>query len=146
MELVLFCGLQGAGKTSFYHRHFAATHLRISMDMLRTRRREKAILLACLQCGQRCVVDNTNPTAAERAVYIAAAREHHFSVAGYYFDVPVATCLTRNAARQGKARISEIGLFAARAKLVPPDLGEGFQRIFSVDQQGEIALLAEAAS
>ncbi len=146
MELILFCGLQGAGKTSFYQRHFAATHLRISMDMLRTRRREKAILHACLDTGQRCVVDNTNPSVAERAAYIAAAREQHFTVTGYYFDVPVKVCLARNAGREGKARISKVGLFAARARLVPPDIAEGFARIFSVDSEGAVTLLAEAAS
>ena len=145
MEMLLFCGLQGAGKTSFYQRHFAATHLRISMDMLRTRRREKAILSACLACGQRCVIDNTNPSAAERAVYIQAARGKHFIVTGYWFDVPLTICLERNAARKGKARISDVGLYAARAKLQPPALEEGFARLYSVDAEGVTTLLAGPA-
>ena len=144
MQMMLFCGLQGAGKTSFYQRHFASTHLRISMDMLRTRRRERAILSACLDIGQRCVVDNTNPTLAERAVYIEAARQHHFSVVGYYFDVPIEICLARNAARQGKARISKVGLYSARARLVIPDIAEGFDEIRSVSAEGEVTLLAKA--
>ena len=32
MELVLFVGLQGAGKTSFYRRAFAETHAHVSRD------------------------------------------------------------------------------------------------------------------
>jgi predicted kinase len=144
MQMMLFCGLQGAGKTSFYQRHFASTHLRISMDMLRTRRRERAILSACLDIGQRCVVDNTNPTLAERAVYIEAARQHHFRIIGYYFDVPIEICLARNAAREGKARISKVGLYSARARLVIPDIAEGFDEIRSVSAEGEVTLLAKA--
>jgi predicted kinase len=143
MELLLFCGLQGAGKTTFYQRHFSTTHLRISMDMLRTRRREHAILSACLETGQRCVIDNTNPTVEERRVYIDAAREKHFAVTGYFFDVPLATCLARNAERSGKARITETGLFSVRAKLAPPAIGEGFARIYWVDAEGNAALLTE---
>jgi predicted kinase len=144
MQLMLFCGLQGSGKTTFYQQHFAATHLRISMDMLRTRRREKAILAACFGVGQRCVIDNTNPTVAERSVYIAAARENHFTIVGYYFDVPIETCLARNAVREGKARISKVGLYAVRAKLVPPALAEGFAQIYTVDGDGRAKLTAEA--
>ena len=146
MELVLFCGLQGAGKTSFYQEHFAATHVPISMDMLKTRKREKAILLACLQSGQRCVVDNTNPTAAERAVYVQAARNNHFAVIGYHFEVPLSVCLARNASREGKARISEAGLYAVAAKLSPPQMHEGFARIYSVDAGGEARLMVTGAS
>ena len=62
MELVVFAGLQGSGKSDFYINRFADTHLRINLDMLRTRRRENSILEASLKVGQRVVIDNTNPT------------------------------------------------------------------------------------
>jgi hypothetical protein len=41
--------------------------------MLKTRHREKRFLIECGETGQRFVVDNTNPTRAEREVYIRAA-------------------------------------------------------------------------
>jgi predicted kinase len=137
MELLLFCGLQGAGKTTFYNRNFATTHLRISIDMLKTRRREQAILEACLRSGQRCVVDNTNPTLAERAAYIAAAHAHHFDVIAYYFSTSATLCLERNATRVGKARIVDKGVWATAAKLIAPSHSEGFSRIYNVDAEGE---------
>jgi predicted kinase len=62
MEAVIFCGIQGAGKSTFFKKHFFQTHVRISLDLLRTRHREKVFLTACLESGQRFVVDNTNPT------------------------------------------------------------------------------------
>ena len=74
MEAVIFVGLQGAGKSTFYRERFFDTHLRISLDLLRTRHRERRLLQFCVETGLRFVVDNTNPTRAERAVYIRAAR------------------------------------------------------------------------
>jgi hypothetical protein len=38
METVLSIGVQGAGTTAFYRERFFDTHLRISLDMLRSRR------------------------------------------------------------------------------------------------------------
>jgi predicted kinase len=42
MEAVIFVGIQASGKSTFYCQRFFATHMRISLDMLRTRRRERA--------------------------------------------------------------------------------------------------------
>ena len=70
MEAVILIGIQGAGKSTFYRERFFDTHVRVSLDMLKTRHRERALLEACLATGQPLVVDNTNVTAAERARYI----------------------------------------------------------------------------
>ena len=75
MEAVIFVGLQGAGKSTFYRERFFATHLRINLDMLKTRHREGRFLQACIETRQPFVVDNTNPTRAERQVYIEAAKQ-----------------------------------------------------------------------
>jgi len=143
MELVLFCGLQAAGKSRFYWQRFGTTHLRINMDMLRTRRRESTILGACLAVGQRVVIDNTNPTSAERAPYLDRARQFHFSSIAYFFEPDFETCLVRNAARSGKERVPEIALRATALKLEPPTLEEGFARIFLVSPDGRFRLAAE---
>ncbi len=136
MELIVFCGLQGAGKSSFYLKHFADTHLRINLDMLRTRRREAAIFDACLSAGQRLVVDNTNVSREERQRYLEPAAEAHFRSIAYFFDVPFDTCAERNRERMGRARIKEAGLHAMRAKLEPPSFDEGFAEIFAVNEDG----------
>ena len=36
----MLCGVQGSGKTTLYRDRFLATHVRVSMDLLRTRARE----------------------------------------------------------------------------------------------------------
>ena len=75
MEAVILCGVQGSGKTTLYRDRFLETHVRVSMDLLRTRAREAAFLKMCLETRMLFVVDNTNPTVADRARYVAPARE-----------------------------------------------------------------------
>src|SRR5947199_5591332 len=99
MDAVIFIGLQAAGKSTFYQRQFFKTHIRLSLDMLRTRHREQILLQACLVAKQPFVVDKTNPTAAERARYIVPAREYRFRVVGYYFPPDVQASLRRNTSR-----------------------------------------------
>ena len=74
MEAVLFMGIQGAGKSSYFRERFFSTHLRISMDLMKTRHREGRFLELCLESGMRFVVDNTNTTREERSRYILPAK------------------------------------------------------------------------
>jgi predicted kinase len=142
MEAIIFVGVQGAGKTTFYLERFFASHLRLSLDMLRTRHRERLLLAACIEAKQPFVVDNTNPTAEERARYIALAREAGFGVVGYYFDLPVGVCIARNAARQGKQRVPVPAIYGTRKRLQPPSLAEGFQALYTVrlNDDGTLAI------
>ena len=82
MEAIVLCGLQGAGKTTLYRDRWLETHVRISMDLLRTRAREAALLEFCLSTRQPFVVDNTNPAPADRARYVRPARDAGFKVIG----------------------------------------------------------------
>ena len=132
MQLILFCGIQASGKSSYYKAHFADTHIRFNLDMLRTRHREALLFHACLQAKQPCVIDNTNPTAAARAKYLAPARAAHFQSIAYYFDTSFADALARNAARSGKARIPDRAVIATHKQLKPPTIAEGFAAIYRV--------------
>lgn len=104
MEAVIFVGVQGSGKTTFYRERFADTHVRISLDMLRTRRREQLLLEACLQGKQPFVIDNTNPLAPDRAKYVEPARAAGFDVVAYYFETSLCDAIRRNNQRSGKRR------------------------------------------
>lgn len=105
MDAVLLIGIQGAGKSSFYWNGFRDTHVRINLDMLRTRRRETLLLQACLEAGQPFVVDNTNATASQRARYIEAALRHEFKVRGFLFRIPIELAIQRNASRPDAQRV-----------------------------------------
>lgn len=70
MEAILFTGIPASSKSTFYKERFFATHIRINLDMLKTRKREALILQACLAAQQPFVVGNTNILKSERAPYI----------------------------------------------------------------------------
>lgn len=147
MQCVILIGAPASGKSTFYRRRFYRTHLRINLDMLRTRHREKCFVELCLQTRQAFVVDNTNPTPADRARYLGAAKAAGFRTAGYYFDCSCLDCLERNARRPGSERIPDRAVQAIHRRLVTPDPGEGFDELFrvTVNGQGDFAVAPWAA-
>ncbi len=134
MEIVLFIGIQGSGKSSFYKERYFTTHVRISLDLLRTRHREQRMLDLCLETQQRFVIDNTNPTRAERQKYLEAAIVARYAVTGYYFQSQVDDCLKRNSQRTDSERVPDLAILATAKKLELPSLDEGFQSLFYVRQ------------
>ena len=77
-------GIQASGKSTFYHDRFSNTHLRINLDMLKTRHREKRLIETCLEISQRFVIDNTNPTVTDRERYIILLKNQGWKIIGYY--------------------------------------------------------------
>ena len=39
MEIIILMGIQASGKSTFYRQKFADSHIRINLDMLKTRHR-----------------------------------------------------------------------------------------------------------
>ena len=105
MEAVIFIGIQSSGKSTFYKQRFADTHVRINLDMLKTRHREKLFFDACLAAKQRFVVDNCNPSRDDRRRYIEAAKVAGFTVIGYYLQSRIQDCKERNEQRPGKQAV-----------------------------------------
>ena len=135
MELILLIGIQATGKSSFYKESFVDSHLRINLDMLKTRHRERNLVELCLDLRQPFVVDNTNASRKERARYfelVNAARPPFFKVKGFYFESKIEEALRRNSKREGKARIPEAGVRATHKRLELPNFDEGFDELHFV--------------
>jgi predicted kinase len=132
MEAIIFIGIQATGKSSFYQARFFDTHIRINLDMLRTRHRERLLLKACLEMKQSFVVDNTNPTRKDRIRYISAAQDAGFQIIGYYFQSKLQDALYRNRLRDTEKQIPEKGVRGTSAKLELPTLDEGFDQLYYV--------------
>jgi predicted kinase len=132
VEAVVFVGLQGAGKSTFYKERFFATHVRVNLDMLKTRHREKRLVQTCIDTGQPFAVDNTNPTRAERAVYIQAAKDAGFRVVGYYLQSRVKDCKRRNGQRPADQQVPLKGILGTAGRMELPTCDEGFDALYYV--------------
>ncbi len=135
MQLVIFIGLQASGKTTFYHTHFAKTHVHISKDLMPKKNRatrQVQLIEAAFQAGRSVVVDNTNVTILARATLIQQGQAHGAEIIGYYFESKLTDCLERNQQRVGKARVPDVGLYMKAKELVRPSIEEGFHQLLYV--------------
>jgi predicted kinase len=146
MEAVILIGIQGSGKTTFYRERFFRTHIRLSLDMLRTRRRLGVLLGACIEAKQPFVLDNTNVTVAERARCISLAKAAGFRVIGYFFEPDLQGSLRRNEERATNERIPRMGLFGTLKRLERPSYEEGFDALFRVGVLAPTGFHVEAFS
>lgn len=153
-ECVILLGLPASGKTTFYQRTFAATHRHISKDHWpnATRKDERQARLSreALAAGESIVIDNTNPTIADRAAVIAVAREFGARVVGYYLDASTREAVGRNRGREGRQRVPDVAIFTTAKRMQPPSLTEGFDALYRVsiraDGEYEIRDLAGPGS
>jgi predicted kinase len=140
-ELVVLVGLQASGKSTFTASRFAGTHTVVSKDLMRSARykeaRQQREVAEALSAGRDVVVDNTNPGPEQRAALIGLAREHGARPVAYYFPPDKAACLARNAARQGRERVPDIGVLATLRALRKPTRAEGFDAVYVVELAGE---------
>jgi predicted kinase len=132
MEVVIFMGIPGAGKSTFYRRRFSDTHVRINLDMLRTRHRERTLFQACLACGQDVVIDNTNPAAADRARYIGPAKAAGAGITGFYFRSRISEAMRRDLEREEVQRVPDKAILGIAGRLERPAVSEGFDALFYV--------------
>jgi predicted kinase len=138
-EAIIFIGLQGSGKTTYFMNHFAATHAHVSRDIQQSAERETAIIRECLRSGRSFVVDNTNATRAARAPYIQEATAAGFNVVCYFFDTPLRTAIGRNNHRKDKKPIPVPAILRTAKRLEPPCVEEGIEQIRTITAERDTA-------
>ncbi len=136
MELIIFIGLQGSGKSTFYRTYLAATHEHVSKDVLgnnkNPNRRQLQLIERALQTQHSVAVDNTNPTIEIRRPLVELGRQYGAIITGYYFAADLKHSLERNRQRSGKAKVPDVALYTTFKKLEPPSYAEGFAKLYSV--------------
>ncbi len=150
LECVVLIGLPAAGKSTFFRRYFAATHVHLSKDLWPKTAgrdaRQQRLLDEALAAGRSVVVDNTNPTAAERARIIAAARARGARVVGYFLDVTTRAAIARNEGRSGREKVPKVAIFTVAKRFERPTLAEGFDQLFVAqpDREGALHIVESA--
>jgi len=137
---VIFMGLQGSGKSYYYNLHFKGKYEHINLDTLHTRNKESLMLKECTDRGACIVIDNTNPTRADRARYIPLLKDTGYRVIGYFFESKIKDCIRRNEERSGKARVPNIAIAATSNKLEMPSYSEGFDELYFIERSGETVM------
>ncbi|MDE3165745.1 MAG: AAA family ATPase [Acidobacteriota bacterium] len=147
MRIVLLSGLPGSGKSTWLERNGVTG---ISSDAIRKLLADdegdqsihpqvfetvRYLLEKRLSIGRPVsYIDATNLTPAERRPYLEIARARGCEIEAVFFDVPLAVCLERNALRPRVVPPEAMEKMAA--KLVPPDITEGFARVEIVRPSG----------
>ena len=143
MNAIILIGIPATGKSTFCRQRFSETHTAISLDILKSRKREKALLDECLASKKPFVIDNTNASSEERHRFIAPAKAAGYRVTGYYFSSKVEEALERNRHREGADRIREQGIFGAAGRLVLPCWSEGFDELWYVRMDGDCGFIVD---
>nr|WP_295618375.1 AAA family ATPase [Chamaesiphon sp. GL140_3_metabinner_50] len=143
MQAVILMGIQACGKSTFYHHKFGLTHVRINLDMLKTRHRELRLFETCLEIQQPFVIDNTNPNKADRQRYIELAKQHKFQIVGYYFESRIRDAIERDRLRPVTQQIPEKGIAGTAKRLELPNYLEGFDELYYVKLLPEMKFAVE---
>lgn len=134
--LVVMIGIQGSGKSTFYHTYLEDL-VHVNLDTLKTRHREDTLVNDCIAEGKSFAVDNTNPTRTDRQRYILPARSAGYKIIGYFMESKLRVCIERNDRRTGKAKIPSMAIAATANKLEMPSYSEGFDELYFVKNDGE---------
>ncbi|MTE22217.1 AAA family ATPase [Streptomyces sp. TRM43335] len=139
--MAVLVGLQASGKSTFRARAFPADFTVVGKDLFprsarHRQRRQMRMVTEALERGRSVVVDNTNPSPLEWAPLIAAGRAHGARVVAYWFPPDVPNAMARNAARQGRERVPDVGFFDTLRRLRRPRRADGFDAVWEVRTDG----------
>ncbi len=147
LELVVLVGLQASGKSTFCDLRLAASHTVVSKDAFgnarHRQRRQMHLVNEALSAGRSVVLDNTNPSPAEWQPLIDAGRAHGATVVGYWFPPDLEAAAARNAARDERSRVPDVGFYTTLGRLRQPSLADGFDGLFTVSFDGAGGFLVE---
>ena len=163
--LYVSCGVPGSGKSTFLKEMKEENEVIISRDEIRFSMlkpgedyfaHEYEVYMKFLQeivknirAGYNVYADATHLN--EKSRYKLLSQLYHrgcnqFETDAIYFNVPLKICLERNEARLGTpAYVPPEQVKRMAQQFVPPQKHEGFNNIWSVNEDGDVELIYEGA-
>jgi predicted kinase len=158
--LIVLCGIAGCGKSTFAEKHFLTTQI-VSSDECRARICDdptnqevtghafelwRLIIRKRLLLGRLTVADATNLERGDRLWLQKGARYYNLFSAAILFDLPLETCLSRNATRERvvpqEAVIRQYNFFREALKSIK---NEGFDSVFVLNENDQSLVTVEIA-
>jgi predicted kinase len=141
VDVAVLVGLQASGKSTFYARCLSGRYALVSKDLFpqgsrNKQRRQMRLVEEHLAARRPAAVDNTNPSPQEWAPLVELAHGHGATVTAYWFPPDVAGSLRRNAAREGRERVPDVGVLATLKRLRRPSPADGFDEVREVRFDG----------
>ncbi|GAM38961.1 hypothetical protein TCE0_034r10115 [Talaromyces pinophilus] len=142
LELVIFCGSPGAGKSTFYWKYLKPLgYERVNQDLLKTRQKCIKVAKDNLTAGHSVAVDNTNANTETRAYWIEIAKEFKIPIRCIYFTSPPNLCRHNDAVRasnpslnpESRTLLPGIAFADFARRFEEPTLAEGFEDITRVE-------------
>ena len=100
LELVVFCGSPGAGKSTFYWQHMQPlSYERVNQDILKTRDKCMKVAAEFIEDKKSVVVDNTNADIETRAAWLSLGKKLKTPARLVHFTATTKLCEHNNAVR-----------------------------------------------
>lgn len=138
VEVALFVGYPGSGKSFLASTHFAGLgYIQANRDTVGSWQKCISIMEKSLQEGKSVVIDNTNPDLESRQRYVNAAKKLKVPVRCFLFNVSKDQCRHNNKYRAfcgaDHSNVSDMIYNMYKSKYVEPTLKEGFEEIVKVN-------------
>ncbi|WP_241838172.1 ATP-binding protein [Streptomyces sp. CB03234] len=139
--MAVLIGLQASGKSTFYEQCLSDRCTLVSKDLFprgarNKQQRQMRLVDEALSAGRSVAVDNTNPSPEEWGPLITLGHARDAAVTAFWFPPDVVGSLQRNAAREGRDRVPDVGVFATLERLRGPALSDGFDTVLEVRFDG----------
>lgn len=109
VDIVLFCGSPGAGKSTFYWMHLQPIgYERANQDILKTRDRCMTVTTQLIEAGKSVAVDNTNADVETRASWVALAKRLKVPIRLVHFTSPAKLCEHNDTVRALSGKIVSV--------------------------------------
>ncbi|MEU9440945.1 AAA family ATPase [Streptomyces sp. NPDC048304] len=141
VDLAVLVGLQASGKSTFYERCLSDRYALVGKDLFprgarNKQQRQMRLVAEHLAAGRPVAVDNTNPSPEEWGPLVEVAHAHGATATAYWFPPDVTGSLRRNAAREARERVPDVGVLATLKRLREPTAADGFDAVREVRFDG----------